>query len=53
LLGVIIGGTLLLFGKIDKKERTMPFGPYIAIAAFWAFISDSWLFSWYLSTIGY
>lgn len=37
LIGVIGGGIMMLFSKKIRKEHTIPFGPYIAIAGLIAF----------------
>ncbi len=47
-LGVLIGGGLMLFKVVDPEERVVPYGPFIAIAAFNAFLFDNFLFRVYI-----
>lgn len=47
-LGVIVGGLMLLFKKIDNEERVMPYGPFIALAAFNAYLLNNLGFKIYI-----
>ncbi|MDF2568498.1 MAG: Prepilin peptidase [Sporomusa sp.] len=46
-----IGSVLLLAFKIKKRKDFIPFGPFIAIAAFISMLYGTEIISWYLETI--
>ena len=52
LIGVIGGIILLAMNKIDKKERVLPYGPYLAIAGFISFLFRSPFMRFYLESLG-
>lgn len=49
-LGTIAGGTLLLLGKV-KRRQPVPFGPWLAAGSLIAFAYGSQLISGYLALI--
>lgn len=49
-IGVVISGILLLFGKIKRKEP-IPFGPYIALAAVVAYFWGASIMDWYIDLL--
>ncbi|WP_340026112.1 prepilin peptidase [Paenibacillus sp. FSL K6-1096] len=51
LLGTIVGGALLITGRIRRKQH-IPFGPWLAIGALLAFAYGSDLIGSYLALIG-
>src|SRR5699024_260200 len=51
LLGALIGGALLLF-KIIERKQPIPFGPYIIVAAIFTYFYGDSIVDWYLSLIG-
>lgn len=49
-IGLVISGILMLFGKI-KRKQPIPFGPYIALAAVIAYFWGNQLIDWYVELI--
>jgi len=50
-IGALSGAMLLLFGKYDRNSR-IPFGPFLAIAAWIALCWGSQINTWYLTYAG-
>lgn len=50
LLGALIGGLMMLFKKL-KRRQAIPFGPYIIVGAIFTYFYGDGVINWYLSFI--